>query len=78
MRCLLAVAGNVQSDRRRRDDLTAPGVMGGRDFERALAKPCRCLRVGRDQRLSGLQQSDDRDRVTLFCARCELKCNLDR
>ena len=46
---LLAVARDMQRDRRRADDLPPFRMVGRCDLERALTKPCCGFRVGRDQ-----------------------------
>ena len=75
---LLAVAGDVQRDRRRADDLPALWMVGRCDLERALAELRGGVGIGRDQRLCGLEQRRDRHLVTDLGAGGELHGDFDR
>jgi hypothetical protein len=75
---LLAVAGDVQRDRRRADDLPSPGIVWRRDLERAPSECRRGFGVGGDERLRSVEQRRDRDLVSELGARCELRPDLHR
>ena len=75
---LLAVAGDVQRDRRRADDLPALRMVGRCDLERALSELRGGPGIGRDQRLRGVEQRRDRHLVTDLGAGGELHGDFDR
>ena len=74
----LAVARDVQCDRRRTDDLPPSRVVGRCDLECALAESRGGIGVGRDQRLGGLEQSVDCHLVSRLGARGQLHRDFDR
>ncbi len=76
--CLLAVAGDVQRDRRRSHDLPALWMVGRCDLERTPAELCGGGGIARDQSLCSIEQRRDRNLIANLGAGGELHGNLDR
>jgi hypothetical protein len=74
----LAVAGDVQSDRRRPDDLPAARMVDRRDLDRALTELSGGNGIGRDERLCSIEQRGDRHLITYLGASGELHGDFDR
>ena len=75
---IITIAGDVECDRRRADDLAAQWMMVRGDLEGSSPELRRRPGVRRDQRLRRIEERGDGDLVAGLGARRQLHCDLDR